>query len=92
MARKKKLLVKPKKIFRRAKAMASDVHIYNKEKIEQAIRDDNFFEIIEEEFLEGQKQLEEGVDPEALAKDNYLERAFVDVVLKFSSNVESKIW
>jgi len=82
----------PKKIFRKAKAMASDVHIYNKEKIEQAIRDDNFFQVIQEEFEEGQEQLKLNVKPEALEKDNYLERAFVDIVLKYCSNVESKIW
>ncbi len=82
----------PKKIFRKAKAMASDVHIYNKEKIEQAIRDDNFFQVIQEEFEEGQEQLKLNVKAEALEKDNYLERAFVDIVLKYCSNVESKIW
>ena len=88
---KKKLITKPKKVFRRAKVMASDVHVYNKEKIEQSIREDRYLEVIEEELLEGQKLLGEDVDPSVLNKDNYLERAFVDM-LKYCANVESKIW
>ena len=87
-----KKLTDPKKIFRIAKAMASDIQMYNKDKIEKAIKEDNFFEVIQEEYLEGKEILEERVDPEVLASDNFLDRAIVDIILKYSSNIESKIW
>ncbi len=87
-----KKLSDPKKIFRIAKAMASDIQMYNKDKIEKAIKADNFFEVIQNEYQEGKELLEQRVDPEILAKDNYLDRAIVDIILKYSSNIESKIW
>jgi len=87
-----KKLTDPKKIFRIAKAMASDIQMYNKDKIEKAIKEDNFFDVIKEEYQEGKELLEQRVDPEALAKDNYLDRAIVDIILKYSSNIDSKIW
>ncbi len=88
----RKKIDKPERIFRKAKAIASDIHIYNKDKIEKAIREDNFLEAIEEELLEATNSLLESVDEEAFKKDNYLERAIVDIILKYCSNVESKIW
>ena len=87
-----KKLSDPKKIFRIAKAMASDIQMYNKDKIEKAIKEDNFWEAIENEYQECEELLEQRVDPEILAKDNYLDRAIVDIILKYSSNIESKIW
>lgn len=87
-----KKLSDPKKIFRIAKAMASDIQMYNKNKIEKAIKEDNFWEAIENEYQECKELLEQRVDPEILAKDNYLDRAIVDIILKYSSNIESKIW
>jgi hypothetical protein len=87
-----KKLSDPKKIFRIAKAMASDIQMYNKDKIEKAIKEDNFFDVIKNEYQEGKELLEERVDPDVLSKDNYLDRAIVDIILKYSSNVESKIW
>ncbi len=92
MGFERKKIDKTERIFRKAKAVASDIHIYNKDKIEKAIKEDNFFEVIEEELLEANDLLKESVDKEALKKDNYLERAIVDIILKYCSNVESKIW
>ena len=87
-----KKLSDPKKIFRIAKAMASDIQMYNKDKIEKAIKEDNFFDVIVNEYQEGKELLEQRVDPEVLKKDNYLDRAIVDIILKYSSNIDSKIW
>jgi len=87
-----KKLSDPKKIFRIAKAMASDIQMYNKDKIEKAIKEDNFFDVIVNEYQEGKELLEQRVDPEILKKDNYLDRAIVDIILKYSSNIDSKIW
>ncbi len=81
-----------KKTFRIAKAMASDIQMYHKEEIEEAIKNDTFFEVIEKEFRDGKQLLEERVDPETLALDNYLERAIVDIILKYSGNIRSSIW
>jgi len=87
-----KKLSDPKKIFRIAKAMASDIQMYNKDKIEKAIKEDNFFDVIVNEYQEGKELLEQRVDADVLRKDNYLDRAIVDIILKYSSNIDSKIW
>lgn len=87
-----KKITDPKKTFRIAKAMASDIQMYHKEEIEEALKNDTFFEVIENEYLEGKQLLEQRIDPDVLKQDNYLERAIVDIILKYSSNVKSTIW
>ncbi len=87
-----KKLTDPKKTFRIAKAMASDIQMYHKDEIEEALKNDTFFEVIEKEFNEGRQLLIERVEAEVLAQDNYLERAIVDIILKYSGNIESNIW
>lgn len=87
-----KKIIDPKKTFRIAKAMASDIQMYHKEEIEEALKNDTFFEVIENEYLEGKQLLEQRIDPDVLKQDNYLERAIVDIILKYSSNVKSTIW
>ena len=74
-----------------ARAIASDIQLYNKAKIEQGLKDDNFFEVLGEEITEGRDLFRSRVTPE-LFRRNYFDRAIVDRVIKTMSNLDTNIW
>ena len=74
-----------------ARAIASDIQLYNKQKIEQGLLEDNFFELLTEEITEGRDLFRSRVTPE-LFRRNYFDRAIVDRVIKPMANLDSKIW
>lgn len=82
----------PERARRKARAIVSDVAIYNPEKIKEGITNDNIFEVLEEEIEEGRTLYCESVSPEILEKENYYDLALVDVLIKQSGKVESDIW
>ena len=66
-----------------ARAIASDIQLYNKQKIEEALINDNFFEALSEEITEGRDLFRGRVTPE-LFRRNYYDRAIVDRVIRAS--------
>jgi hypothetical protein len=74
-----------------ARAIASDIQLYNKAKIEQGLRDDNFFELLTEEITEGRDLFRSRVTPE-LFRRNFFDRAIVDRVIKPMAQLDSSIW
>lgn len=80
------------KAMRRARAIASDISIYNEAKIVRGIEQDNLFEVLKDEIEEGRENFKSNVSPEIYTKTNYYDRAVVDVILKPKGHVKSKIW
>ncbi len=78
--------------MRLARAICSDVSLYNEEKIVRSIEQDNFFEALKEELEEGRELYRSRVSPDLYARSNYYDRAIVDVILKSKGHVKSKIW
>jgi len=76
---------------RLARAIISDIAIYNREKVEAGIRNDNIFEILTDEFAEGRQHFVSRVVP-GLAESNIFELALVDVLIKRAGKIESDIW
>jgi len=74
-----------------ARAIASDIQLYNKQKIEEALINDNFFEALAEEITEGRDLFRGRVTPE-LFRRNFFDRAIVDRVIKPMNTLDSKIW
>ena len=74
-----------------ARAIASDIQLYNKAKIEEGLRADTFFEQLGEEITEGRDLFRSRVTPE-LFRRNYFDRAIVDRVIKTMANLDTKIW
>ncbi len=74
-----------------ARAIASDIQLYNKKKIEGGVQNDNFFEVLSEEITEGRDLFRSRVTPE-LFKRNFYDRAIVDRVIKPMAHLESAIW
>jgi hypothetical protein len=78
--------------MRLARAICSDVSLYNEEKIVRGIEQDNFFDALREELEEGRELYRSRVSPDLYAKTNFYDRAIVDVILKAKAHVKSRIW
>ncbi|MHB1843543.1 MAG: hypothetical protein ACYCWW_01740 [Deltaproteobacteria bacterium] len=80
------------KARRLARAIASDISMYNEQKIVQGIEQDNFFDALKDELEEGRELYRSRVTPELYGQTNFFERAIVDVILKNKAHIKSKIW
>jgi len=73
------LIDTPEAANRLARAIASDLSLYNEAKIKEGIENDTFFSILQEEIAEGRAHYESRVDPKLLGSSNFFDRALVDV-------------
>lgn len=85
------LMDNPDQVRRLARAIISDVAIYNREKVEQGIKNDNIFELLADELAEGRQHFNSRVTPE-LAASNLFNIAIVDVLIKRAGKIEASIW
>jgi hypothetical protein len=76
---------------RLARAIASDLTLYNEAKIMQGIQNDTLFDAMKAEIEEGRALFKSRVTPEIYGLNIY-ERALVDVMLKSKGHIKSKIW
>ncbi len=76
---------------RLARAIASDLSLYNEEKIVEGIENDNLFTIIAEEIEEGRAHYKSRVSPQ-LYERNFYDRAIVDILIKSKGHIKSKVW
>lgn len=76
---------------RLARAIASDLSLYNEEKINRGIAGDNLFTEISEEIEEGRALFKSRVTPELFAK-NFYDRAVIDILVRSKGSVASKMW
>jgi spore germination protein GerM len=87
-----KLISDPEAAKRLARAIASDVALYNEAKIKQGIELDSFFDLLSKELQEGREHYNNKVDPQLRSKTNFYDLAIVDVILKRKGHIKSKIW
>lgn len=80
------------KAIRLARAIASDISLYNEAKIVQGIEQDSFFDALKEEIEEGRELYKSRVGPEIFSTTNFFDRALIDVILARKGHVKSKIW
>lgn len=76
---------------RLARAIASDLSLYNEEKIVQGIQNDDLFTVLAEEIEEGRALYKSRVSPDLYTK-NFYDRALVDILVKSKGHIKSKIW
>jgi hypothetical protein len=76
---------------RLARAIASDLSLYNEEKILQGIQNDTLFNVLAEELEEGRALFKSRVSPELFAK-NFYDRAVIDILVRSKGHVQSKMW
>lgn len=86
------LIEKPEAARRLARAISSDISLYNEEKISDGIKNDNLFEVMSDEIQEGRDLFHSRVAPQILDSSNFYERALVDILIKSQAHIKSKIW
>jgi hypothetical protein len=82
----------PEAANRLARAICSDVALYNEEKVVQGLQQDSFFDLLEEELEEGRALYRSRVAPDLYSKTNFYDRAIVDVIIRPKGHVKTKIW
>lgn len=76
---------------RLARAIASDLSLYNEEKITQGVQNDNLFDVLSDEVEEGRQLYKSRVSQELYAR-NFYGRAIVDILVKSKRHIKSKVW
>lgn len=80
------------KAKRLARTILSDISLYNQPKIEKGIKNDNLFELLEEDLQKGLELYHSRVSPEISSHTNYFNIAVVDILIKNGGKIESHIW
>lgn len=86
------LIDTPEAAMRLARAIASDISLYNEEKIIKGIVNDNLFDVMSGEIDEGLNLYKSRVAPALFESSNFYYRAIVDIIVKSKGHVKSKIW
>ena len=76
---------------RLARAIASDLSLYNEEKILEGLQSDNLYETLSDEIQEGEDLFRSRVTPELFGK-NYYHRAIIDLLIKSKGHIKCKLW
>ena len=82
----------PERAIRLARTIASDISLYNEEKIVRGLAEDKLFTALSDEIEEGRELYRARVAPELYDRTNFFDRAVVDIILKSKGHVKSKIW
>ena len=77
---------------RLARAILSDILLYNPEAVRLGIQRDDLFDRLQDQLQEARAYFDERVEPELLHKENFIDRAVVDVLVWGSRRVHSRIW
>jgi hypothetical protein len=80
------------KAMRLARAIASDISLYNEQKIIKGIEQDTLFDVLKDEIEEGRELYKSRVSAEVFKSTNFFDRAIVDIVLAKKGHIKSKIW
>lgn len=87
------LINAPEAANRLARTIISDIALYNRDKIREGIKNDSIFALLEKELQEGIDLYRSRVDPELDRKNNFFNRAVVDILIKRSgAGIDSDIW
>ena len=86
-------VVKDPDVARRiARAVVSDIALYNAKKVEEGIGNDTLFDLLKEEIEEGRTYYMSRIDPEIARSTNYYNLALVDVLVKPTGRIPSTAW
>lgn len=77
---------------RLARAMASDICIYNTEKIERGLENDSVFEELSSDLKEADRTWKSRVPEELRSEHNIFQRIFIDVLFGSHVNGEHPIF
>ena len=75
-----------------ARAVVSDIALYNVKKVEEGIRNDSLFDLLKSEIEEGRSYYLSRVDQKLAEKTNLFNQALIDVLVKPTGRISSKVW
>jgi len=87
-----RLVDDPELAFRLARAIVSDIALYNAEKVSEGVKNDNIFDLLSDELQEGREHFFERTSDAITGRDKIFDRAIVDVMIKQAGKIESSIW
>lgn len=87
-----RLVENPDLAFRLARAIVSDVALYNQDKVREGIENDSIFPLLKDELQEGREHFFSRVSPGLDNREHIFERAIVDVMIKQAGKIQSTIW
>ena len=76
---------------RLARAIASDLSLYNEEKILEGLQADNLYDVLSEEIQEGRELFNSRVVGD-FKKNNFYDRAIIDLLVKSKGHIKCKLW
>ncbi len=79
------------KAARLSRAIASDISVYNQDKIKAGLENDNFFEVMTDNFEEGRKAFKMRAGEEA-ANTNLFEKSIIDIIIAAHKNLKTPIF
>jgi hypothetical protein len=82
----------PERAIRLARTIASDISLYNEDKIVRGLMTDKLFLELADELEEGRELYRARVSPELYERTNFFDRAVVDIIVKSKGHVRSEIW
>ncbi len=83
----------PEIAFRLARAIVSDIALYNQDKVKEGIEKDTIFDLLEEDLQEGRDHFHNRVASSVENRDALYDRAIVDVLVKQQGGkFDSPIW
>jgi hypothetical protein len=82
----------PQIAFRLARAIVSDIALYNQGKVKEGIEKDNIFDLLDDELQEGREHFMARISPQLPDPDQLFDRAIVDVMIKQAGKIKSFIW
>jgi len=75
-----------------ARAVVSDIALYNVKKVEEGIRNATLFDLLKNEIDEGRSYYLSRIAPEIAENTNFFNQALVDVLVKPTGRILSKAW
>lgn len=76
---------------RLARAIASDLSLYNEDKIIEGLQNDNLYDVLAEEIEEGRELFRSRVTSDLFVR-NFYDRAIVDLLVKSKGHIKCKLW
>lgn len=82
----------PSKARRLARAIASDISLYNEEKVREGLVADTFFDAMSAELEEGRQLYATRVAPALDPEGQHYWDAVVNIILRSKGHIETKLW
>ena len=86
------IITDPDRARRKARAIVSDILVYNEDQVKEGIENDSLFDVLQEQIEEGRELYNSLVAPEVLTQHNFFDHALVDMLVKAGGKYQSRIW